>query len=228
VRSGGVSGRGRGRGRDFNLLRRVIDTSFEPSLLVGFADGARDAAEGLVVHLRHGLLHAAPAVLFEVDRSTVSGAIRQIRPLLAARGFAVPDRPGVRLRTIEDVFAYAEAEGVELRIYGTDAQVRRPKAGRPGRKAFISGKREQNTVKTTIFSDGQGRTLFSGVAAVAALHRPPPGLRPDPGRDSRPGLRPLSSPRDPPHDEQGTRPRSRRASDDLLITPSRTPQPGLP
>jgi hypothetical protein len=32
------------------------------------------------------------------------------------RGFAVPDRPGIRLRTLGDVFAYAEAEGVELRI----------------------------------------------------------------------------------------------------------------
>lgn len=36
---------------------------------------------------------------------------REIRPLLAARGFAVPDRPGVRLRTLADVFAHAEAEG---------------------------------------------------------------------------------------------------------------------
>ncbi|MFC9927842.1 hypothetical protein [Streptomyces sp. NPDC127190] len=40
-----------------------------------------------------------------MDRSTVSVAIRQVRPLPAARGFAVPDQPGIRLRTIEDVFA---------------------------------------------------------------------------------------------------------------------------
>lgn len=123
-----------------------------------------------LAHLRHGLPHTALAVLFGVDRSTVSGAIRQIRPLLAARGFAVPDRPGVRLRTIADVFAYAETEGVELRIDGTDVQVRRPQAGRPGRKAFISGKRKQNTIKTTTFSDGQGRTLFSGVARPGRMH----------------------------------------------------------
>ncbi|BBC35358.1 hypothetical protein SGFS_066520 [Streptomyces graminofaciens] len=37
------------------------------------------------------------------------------------------------------------------------------KAGRPGRKAFVSGKKKQNTIKTTRFSDHQGRTLFSGV-----------------------------------------------------------------
>jgi hypothetical protein len=34
-----------------------------------------------------------------------------------------------------------------LRIDGTEVQVRRPKAGRPGRKAFISGKKKQNTEK---------------------------------------------------------------------------------
>lgn len=73
----------------------------------------------------------------------MSAAIRQVRPLLAARGFAVPDQPAIRLRTIEDVLAYAEAEDVELRIDGTDVQVRRPKAGRPGRKAFVSGKRSR-------------------------------------------------------------------------------------
>ncbi|MFE6064504.1 hypothetical protein [Streptomyces sp. NPDC056431] len=69
----------------------------------------------------------------------------------------------MRLRTLEDLFAYADAEDVELRIDGTEVQVRRPCAGRPGRRAFISGKRKQNTIKTTTFSDGRGRTLFSGV-----------------------------------------------------------------
>ncbi|MFE9649979.1 transposase family protein [Streptomyces sp. NPDC006365] len=51
-----------------------------------------------LVHLRLGIPHAALAELYGVDRSTVSGAIREVRPLLATRGFAVPDRPGVRLR----------------------------------------------------------------------------------------------------------------------------------
>lgn len=44
-----------------------------------------------LVRLRLGLPHAAPAELFEVDRSTISTAIREVTPLLAARGFAVPD-----------------------------------------------------------------------------------------------------------------------------------------
>jgi len=123
-----------------------------------------------LVHLRLGLPHAALAELYAVDRSTVSGAIREVRPLLAARGFAVPDRPGVRLRTLEDLFAYADAEGVELRIDATEVQVRRPRAGRPGRKAFVSGKKKQNTIKTTTFSDDQGRTLFSGVVRPGRMH----------------------------------------------------------
>ncbi|MFE4425116.1 transposase family protein [Streptomyces sp. NPDC056817] len=53
-----------------------------------------------LVCLRLGLPHAALAELFEVDRSTVSAAIREVRPLLAARGLAVPDRPGLRIRTL--------------------------------------------------------------------------------------------------------------------------------
>ncbi|MEU0836213.1 DUF3732 domain-containing protein [Streptomyces sp. NPDC005969] len=85
-----------------------------------------------LVHLRHQLPHVVLAELFEVDRSTVSAAIRQVRPLLAARGFAVPDRPGLRLKTLEDVFAYAEAEDVELRLDGAETQVRRPQADRLG------------------------------------------------------------------------------------------------
>nr|WP_328724183.1 transposase family protein [Streptomyces sp. NBC_00259] len=94
-----------------------------------------------LVHLRTGLPHAALAELYGTTRPTVSRAIGEIRPLLAARGFAVPDRPGVRLRTLADVFSYAKAEGIRLRIDGADAQVRRPKANHPGRRAFVSGKK---------------------------------------------------------------------------------------
>ncbi|MFE7399685.1 transposase family protein [Streptomyces sp. NPDC057557] len=105
-----------------------------------------------------------------MDRSTVSGAVREDRPLLTARGFAIPDRPGLRLRTLEDLFAYADAEGVRFRIDGTEVQVSRPRAGRSGRKAFVSGKKRQNTIKTTTVSDGQGRTLFSGVVRPGRVH----------------------------------------------------------
>lgn len=59
------------------------------------------------IHLRRDLPHAVLAVLFGVDRSTVTRPVGEVRRLLAQRGFAVPDRPGLRLRTLEDGFAYA-------------------------------------------------------------------------------------------------------------------------
>jgi len=123
-----------------------------------------------LVYLRHQLPHAALAALCEVDRSTVTRAVQEIRPLLAARGFAVPHRPGLRLRTLADVFAYASSHGVELRIDGTEVQVRRPRAGRPGRKAFVSGKKKMNTKKATVVTDGEGRTLWAGAFRPGRMH----------------------------------------------------------
>uniref|UniRef100_A0AAU2VFD8 DDE Tnp4 domain-containing protein n=1 Tax=Streptomyces sp. NBC_00003 TaxID=2903608 RepID=A0AAU2VFD8_9ACTN len=102
--------------------------------------------------------------------STIGRLIGEIRPLLAERGFAVLGRPGVRLCALEDVSAYAEAEDVTLRIDGMETQVRRPRAGRPGRSAFVSGKRKQNTVQTTTISDAQGRTLWWGAVRPSRMH----------------------------------------------------------
>ncbi|WP_051877057.1 transposase family protein [Streptomyces natalensis] len=77
---------------------------------------------------------------------------------------------GVRPRTLAEVFAYAEAEGIRRRIDGAETQVRRPKTNRPGRRAFVSGKRKQNTIKTTIISDGQGRLVWSGADRPGLMH----------------------------------------------------------
>ena len=63
-----------------------------------------------LVILRFQLPHAALAVFYGVHRSTITRAAGEIRPLLAQRGFAVPGKPGLRLRTLADVFAYAAAE----------------------------------------------------------------------------------------------------------------------
>ena len=76
----------------------------------------------------------------------------------------------MRLRTLADVVAYAAAHGIELRIDGTETQVRRPRAKPPGRRAFVSGKRKQNTIKTTAVSDGQGRTLWAGAVRPGRMH----------------------------------------------------------
>jgi hypothetical protein len=129
-----------------------------------------DRVLATLVVLRLQLPHQALAVLLGVDRATITRAIGQIRPLLAARGFAVPGQPTLRLRTLADVVAYAAASGVELRIDGTETQVRRPRAHRPGRRAFISGTRKQNTLKPTVVSDGQGRTLWAGAVRPGRVH----------------------------------------------------------
>ena len=123
-----------------------------------------------LVYLRFQLPHAALAGLYQVDRSTITRAIGEIRPLLAARGFAVPGRPGLRLRTLADVFAYAAAEGVKLRLDGTEVQVRRPPVGKPGRRAFVSGKKKMNTKKATVITDGEGRTLWAGAFRPGRMH----------------------------------------------------------
>ena len=74
----------------------------------------------------------------------------------------MPGEPGTRLRTLADVFAYAAARGVTLRLDGTEVQVRRPRAGKPGRRVFVSGKKKQNTKKATVITDEKGRTLWAG------------------------------------------------------------------
>jgi hypothetical protein len=123
-----------------------------------------------LVHLRFQLPHQALAVMYGVGRSTVSRAIGEVRPLLAARGFAVPGEPGIRLRTLADVFAYAAARGVTIRLDGTEVQVRRPRAGKPGRRAFVSGKKKQNTKKAAVITDEKGRTLWAGAFRPGRMH----------------------------------------------------------
>lgn len=129
-----------------------------------------DRVIATLVILRFQLPHVALALWYQVDRSTITRAVHEIRPLLAARGFAVPGKTELRLRTLADVFAYAAAHGVELLIDGTEVQVRRPQAHKPGRRAFVSGKKKQNTIKTTNIADPAGRTLWSGAFRPGRMH----------------------------------------------------------
>jgi hypothetical protein len=123
-----------------------------------------------LVTLRFQLPHGALAVFYGVHRSTITRAAGEIRPLLAARGFAVPGQPGLRLHTLADVFAYASAHGVQLRLDGTEVQVRRPPAGKPGRRAFVSGKKKMNTKKAAVITDEKGRTLWAGAFRPGRMH----------------------------------------------------------
>jgi hypothetical protein len=118
--------------------------------------------------LRLQIPHAALAVMFGVDRSTVTRAVHEIRPLLAGRGYATAQ--GQRLSTLADVFAYAAAHQITLRIDGSEIQVRRPPAHRPGRRAFVSGKKRMNTIKFTKICDGRGRTLWDGTFRAGRQH----------------------------------------------------------
>ena len=113
-----------------------------------------------LVHLRHGVTHDVLGAWFAVDRSTISRAIGEVRPLLAERGCRVAE--GVRLRTLADVIAYLGATGQSALMDATEVRVRRPAAGRPGRKRFISGKTRQNAIKTLLVTDEAGRVLFGG------------------------------------------------------------------
>ena len=81
-----------------------------------------------------------------------------------------PRPPGVRLRTLEDVFAYTRPGGAEPRLDATEVQVRRPRAGRDGRRAFISGKKKQNTMKATAVADRPGRTLWTDTMRPGRMH----------------------------------------------------------
>lgn len=144
--------------------------------------------------LRLQLPHAALAALYRVSRPTITRAVHEIRPLSARRGFAVPDRPGVRLRTLADVFAYADTEGVDLRIDGTEVQVRRLLAGRPGRQ------HDQTAMRTEgIARDGPLRCLQPAISTgdlAGTVNRPTPRrCLPAPRRTGQPGHGPAGGPR---------------------------------
>jgi hypothetical protein len=111
-----------------------------------------------LVHLRHATTHDVLACWFGVDRSTITRAIGEIRPLLAERGCTIA--PGVRLRTLSEVIDHLGASGRTGIVDGTEIRVRRPAAGRRDREAFISGKTRQNAVKTMVVTDDGGRVLF--------------------------------------------------------------------
>ena len=147
-----------------------------------------------LVYLRFQLPHKALAELYRVDRSTVTRAIHEVRPLLAARGFAVPGEPGIRLRTLADLFAYAAARGVTIRLDGTEVQVRR-RAGKPGRRAFVSGKKKRN---------GQGHRRHRREGPHPVGRRVPPWAHARPDRPADRGhRRPLRAV--PPGQEQSRR-----------------------
>ncbi|MFE9500541.1 transposase family protein [Streptomyces collinus] len=98
------------------------------------------------------------ACWFKVDRSTITRAVGDIRPLLAERGCTVS--PDVRLRSLAEVVDHLGSSGTAGIVDGTEIRVRRPAAGRKDRDKFISGKNKQNAVKAMVVTDGEGRVLW--------------------------------------------------------------------
>nr|WP_206312356.1 transposase family protein [Streptomyces sp. 196(2019)] len=119
-----------------------------------------------LVHLRHGGTHDVLACWFGVDRSTITRAVGEVRPLLAERGCTVS--PDVRLRTLADVVDHLGASGTTGIIDGTEIRVRRPAAGRKDRDKFISGKNKQDAVKSMVVTDAEGRALWCSPARPAS------------------------------------------------------------
>ncbi|MFI0976767.1 transposase family protein [Streptomyces sp. NPDC021093] len=134
-----------------------------------------------LVHLRHGATHDVLACWFDVDHSTITRAVKEVRPLLAERGCTVS--PGVRLRTLAEVVSHLGKNGKTEIIDGMEIRVRRPAAGRKGRDKFFSGKNKQNAVRTMVATDGAGRVPWCGPTLPTTGHhsRPPVG----PGRAPR-------------------------------------------
>jgi hypothetical protein len=95
---------------------------------------------------------------YGVDLSNVSGAVREVRPLLAAGCFAARDRPGLQLPTQEDAFACVEAQRTALRIDGTEV--------RSARARVAPAARRSSPAETT----AKGRVLFSGVLQPGRVH----------------------------------------------------------
>ncbi|MDX2683023.1 transposase family protein, partial [Streptomyces sp. NY05-11A] len=62
-----------------------------------------------LVHLRHEVTHDVSACWFGVDRSTITRAVNEVRPLLAERGCTVS--PDVRLRSLAEVVDHLGACG---------------------------------------------------------------------------------------------------------------------
>jgi hypothetical protein len=119
-----------------------------------------------LIHLRHGATHDVLACWFGVDRSTITRAINEVRPLLAERGCTV--RPDVRLRTLAEVVDHLGASGKTGIVDGTEIRVRRPAAGRKDRDKFISGKNKQNAAKSMVVTDGEGHVLWCSPARPAS------------------------------------------------------------
>ncbi|WP_306325979.1 helix-turn-helix domain-containing protein [Streptomyces venezuelae] len=117
-----------------------------------------------LVHLRHGVTHDVPACWFGVDRSTITRAIGEGRPLLAERGCTVS--PDVRLRTLAEVVEHLGAGGQTGIIDGTEIR-----SGGPSPDAWTEAGSSPARASRTPSSPWWSRTAR---AACCGASRPSP------------------------------------------------------
>ncbi|MGV9349872.1 transposase [Streptomyces spiralis] len=124
--------------------------------LVRQAGGRSAEPSACLPHSTLGLLFGVDKFHHHTDRrgdphAAGPAGLRGLRP-------AWPEPAGADGR----VRLCAQAEGIALRLDAAEIQVRRPVAGRGGHSAFVSGKKQQNTMKAaTVTADYKGRTLWS-------------------------------------------------------------------
>ncbi|MEU6481076.1 transposase family protein [Streptomyces sp. NPDC047017] len=111
-----------------------------------------------LVHLRHEVTHDVLGCWFGVDRSAITRAIDEVRPLLAERGRTVS--PDMRLRSLAEVVDHLGSSGTTGIIDGTEIRLRRLAAGCKDSDKFISDRNKQNAIKSMVVTDGEGRVLW--------------------------------------------------------------------
>ncbi|GAA2168207.1 transposase family protein [Actinomadura napierensis] len=121
-----------------------------------------DRLPATLIHLRYGVTHDVLGCWLGVSRSTITRAIAEIRPLLAARGRTV--EPGIRLCTLAEVIEYLGANGQTAIIDATEVRVLRPAAKQPDCNVFVSGKNKQNAIEAMVVTHADGHLLFCGQA----------------------------------------------------------------
>ncbi|MBN6050728.1 transposase, partial [Nonomuraea sp. RK-328] len=120
-----------------------------------------------LIHLRHGVTHDVLGWWFGVDRSTITRAVGQIRPLLAQRGCRIA--PGRRLTTLADVIAYLGDGDQTAILDATEIRVRRPAAGTVERDRFVSGRSRINAMKVMVLTDARGTVLYCGQVCAGSV-----------------------------------------------------------
>ncbi|MCX5103694.1 transposase family protein [Streptomyces sp. NBC_00439] len=119
-----------------------------------------------LICLRHQLPHAALAELYQVDRSTVSRRCGRYGPCSRPAASPSPTGPASGSAPWRTRSPTRRPRTSSCALTAPKPRCAGPRlTDRAGRKAFVSDKKKQNTIKTTSFSDGQGRVLFPGGSA---------------------------------------------------------------